>query len=509
MTTRAYVAVDLGAESGRVIVGTLAPDGSGASTPPKLELHELHRFTHEPISTRAALHWNVPHLWSEILAGLRAAASWAKSNDVEIASIGVDAWGVDFVLLNAAGEPLGPPRCYRDPRHESGLGLLRQKFTPQRLYQLTGVQEMSINTLAQLAGAIVAGDDSFRRADRLLLIPDYFHLLLSGQSCNESTIASTSQLLDASTGTWSQEILSALDIHAHLFQTPIHSGTRLGRLRPEIAQQTGLPDTVQVIPPGSHDTASAIAGVPAMGKSWAYLSSGTWSLMGMECSAPILTDEARLAGFTQERGVCNTIRCHKNLIGLWLVQELRRDLERRGTTLDYAQLTAAASAAQPFRTRIDAAHPSLAAPGDSIDKLKSLARAARDPEPATPGELTRCCLEALAMAYRRSLDDLESLTGDGHQYIETIHIVGGGSKNTLLNQMAADATGRRILAGPAEATAAGNLLVQAMADRRAGDLASIRAIVARSFELVEYTPKENARWNAEYLRHRALWEKRP
>jgi rhamnulokinase len=501
MSTRAYVAIDLGAESGRVIAGSLAPAGAGA----RLELSEVHRFVHEPMSVDGALHWNVPYIWDQVLTGLRAANDLATGRGWQVVSMGVDTWGVDFALLDASGQLLAPPRCYRDSRCERGVALVQGRIGYERLYQITGIQEMSINTLVQLAGAIAAGDDSLQRADRLLMMPDYFHTLLGGAARNESSIASTSQMLDATSGAWSTEVLSKCGIPDRLFRPPCPPGTSLGRLRPELAEITGLPAEVRIVAPGSHDTASAVAGVPASRGSWAYLSSGTWSLLGVEIEAPILTEDARRAGFTNERGVGGTIRFLKNLIGLWLLQELRRDLERRGTRMGYAQLTEAAAAAPPFRTRIDAFHPSLASPGGAIEKLQSLARAAGDPEPTTPGELARCCLEALAMAYRSCLDELESVT---RRRIDTIHIVGGGSKNALLNQMAADATGRGILAGPAEATAAGNVLVQA-ADGRTSDLASIRGIVAGSFETTEYAPKDAARWAREYTRFLATKEPRP
>jgi rhamnulokinase len=501
MGTRAYVAIDLGAESGRVILGTLAAP-PGASESPTLELVELHRFTHEPLVLESGLHWNVPHIWAEILTGLRAAAACSREHGVEVASVGVDAWGVDFVLVDSAGRPLGPPRCYRDPRWGPGVALVGSRIGYERLYRITGIQEMAINTLVQLATAVASGEGLPAGADRLLFMPDYFHFLLGGEAGNESSIASTSQMLDAATGEWSGELLAALGIPERLVRAPHPPGARRGRLSADVCKATGLSPDVRICAPGSHDTASAVAGVPAPGGSWAYLSSGTWSLMGVELAGPILSDAARRAGFTNERGVGNTIRFLKNVSGLWIVQELRRDLERRGTTLDYAELTAAAAGAQAFRSRIDACHPSLSAPGGSIEKIRALAAGAGDPEPRTPGELARCCLEALAMAYRVCLGDLETLWPGGPTSIDTIHVVGGGSKNELLNQMTANATGRRVVAGPAEATAAGNILTQAMHDGQVPDLAGIRGVVARSFGTKEYAPVDGAAWGREFERFR-------
>jgi rhamnulokinase len=366
---------------------------------------------------------------------------------------------------------------------------------------------MTINTVVQLAAAIASGE-SFTKADRLLMMPDYFHFLLGGEPRNEVSIASTSQMLDATTGSWSTEVISKLGLPRHLFQPPCPPGTMLGHLTADVCAKTGLAPDVRIVAPGSHDTASAVAAIPAAGNSWAYLSSGTWSLLGVELSSPIRTEQARLAGFTNERGVGNTIRFLKNVVGLWLLQELRRDLERQGTRLDYAQLTDAAAAAEPFRTRIDAGHPSLITPGEAIEKSKSLAKTTGDPEPRTPGEFARCCLEALAMAYRSCLESLELLTKQVRPHTDTIHVVGGGTKNKLLNQMTADATGRRVVVGPTEATAAGSVLVQAKADDQTQDVASIRAIVARSFDTVEYKPRDTALWNQQYARHRAMMETR-
>lgn len=506
MQHRAYVAVDLGAESGRVIVGSLLPHAH--SQPPRLQLHEVHRFAHEPLSINAGLFWNLPHLRDQIVQGLAAAAHHARQHNLSIVSVGVDSWAVDFVLLDAQGHPLSPPRCYRDPRHASGLPLL-QRLGFESLYARTGVREMSINTLTQLAAARAAQDPILSAARRFAMIPDYLHHLLGAPVVNELTNASTTQMLDAASGTWSDAILAALELPSLLFSPPLPPGTALGTLDPAIAARTSLPADVRIVAPCSHDTASAIAAIPAQGDRWAFLSSGTWSLMGVERLDPVLTSSARAAGFTNERGPQGTVRLQKNLTGLWLVQELRRDLERQGLTLDYAQLAQAAEHAPAFRTRIHSTEPSLAAPGDAIAKLRTLAREQGDPIPDAPGELARCCFESLAMSYRRCLDDLASLAGPAAPRTDTIHIVGGGSKNTLLNQMTADATGLRVLAGPVEATAAGNVLMQALADGQLRDLADLRATVARSFELTEFTPRHAAAWNDAYARHPASQQHQP
>lgn len=501
MGTRAYVAIDLGAESGRVIVGTLR----GQSESTTLELVELRRFTHEPMTLESGLCWNVEHIWGEILTGLGKAAAWSRERGVEVASVGVDTWGVDFVLVDGAGRPLGPARCYRDPRWGPGVALVGSRIGYERLYRITGIQEMAINTLVQLATSAALGEGLLVRGERLMLMPDYFHFLLGGEMGNELSIASTTQMLDGATGEWSGELLAALGIPERLVRTPRAPGSVLGRVSAGVCEATGLSPDVRICAPGSHDTASAVAGVPAVGgvgASWAYLSSGTWSLLGVELATPILSDAARRAGFTNERGVGSTVRFLKNVSGLWVVQELRRDLERAGTKLDYAELTSAAAAAPAFRSRVDACHPTLATPGGAIAKIRALAAAAGDPEPRTPGELARCCFEGLAMAYRACLDSLESLLPSGPGSIDTIHIVGGGSKNELLNQMTASATGRRVVAGPGEATAAGNILTQAMSDGRIADLAGARRVVASSFGTKEFAPVDGAAWGREFERAR-------
>ena len=515
MTGRGYIAIDLGAESGRVIVGTLAGSGPDAM---RLELHELHRFVHLPVPIPGGgLGWNIEHIWNEIRRGLRIAAERAKLREGQgghgdwgrLVSIGVDTWGVDFALVDDSGELLAPPRCYRDSRHASGMTMLGERIGFAKLFEMTGVQEAPINTSSQLAGALAEGDDAPRRAARILLMPSYFQFLLSGIGLNESSMASTTQLLDASSpapGRWSGPVLETVGVSEYALGDLIDSGTPIGPLKPEIAGQTGLSPETIVVAPASHDTASAIAAVPAIGDDWIFISSGTWSLMGAEVRAPVLSAQAHDADFTNERGARGeaTFRCQKNLIGLWIVQELRHDLERRGTLLDYAELAALAAAAAPFRTRLSAGHTPLASPGDFIAKIQAFARNAGDPEPTTPGELVRCCLESLAMEYRRCLEQLEALLG---RRFGTIHIVGGGCRNTLLCQMAADATDRRVLAGPVEATAAGNVLVQAAADSQSGVAwDDIRGITARSFELVEYTPGAPVRWDSEYARYRELWE---
>jgi rhamnulokinase len=488
MSGQAHIAVDLGAESGRVLLGAL--DG------PRLALHDAHRFRHLPVPTPAGLCWDLTGLWQQILLGLRNAATLAQALRLHVASIGVDAWGVDWSLVSDQGVLLGLPRCYRDPTFHAAFARVTKTCSPQNIYAATGIQLMPINSLYQLEDRFRQAPDLFAAPNKLLFIPDLIHWLLTGRTAVERTVASTSQMLDARTGTWNLALLNQLALPTTMLCEPIDPGETISTLRADVAHATGLTDAVRVIAPPSHDTAAAVAAVPAQPDShWCYLSSGTWSLLGVELDAPCITPEAFNANFTNELGVGGTVRFLKNLSGLWLVQETRRNLERDGTALDYAELTAQAEAADPFRTLIPVSDPVFAAPGGMIDKLRAYARQTDQPLPQTPGQLVRCCLESLAMAYRQAAQTLQTLL---RRRLSVLHIVGGGCQNMLLNRMTADATCLRVVAGPAEATAMGNLLTQAIGLGHVADLAHARRIVAASSDLTRIEPDARAA---------SLWER--
>ncbi|MGE3108916.1 MAG: rhamnulokinase family protein [Phycisphaerales bacterium] len=521
---RAHVAIDLGAESGRVVVGQIRRAGlKNGPDDLTLSLHEVHRFEHKPLALRTGLHWDLCGIWREILDGLKKVAAWSEAGGTPIRSIGVDTWGVDFCFVSEGGAIIGLPRCYRDPRFQRGLERVAARIPPRRLFEWTGIQPLAFNTLFQLEIRREDDPHSELGARHLAMMPDLLHLLLGAEPVNEVTIASTSQLLDARTGEWHRELMSKQAISRNLFLPCAMPGTVVGRLHESVAAQTGLSRDVQVVLPASHDTASAVAAVPAAGGEhsprWCYVSSGTWSLMGVELDEPVISDAAFEMGFTNELGVPRepardvetgsgtrralprpTVRFHKNISGLWLVQECRRALEARGITISYDELTRAAAEAQPLRTVFDVNDRKLWVPGQVATRIASEARRTGQPEPATPGELVRACLDSLALEYRRTLGQIESLTRGGSNPrgdIEVVHIVGGGGKNRLLNQLTADATRRRVIVGPFEATAAGNLLVQAMglgaADptNDAGairDLEHLRAVVAASERLDTFEP---------------------
>ncbi|MGD9636385.1 MAG: rhamnulokinase family protein [Pirellulales bacterium] len=483
---QAYLAIDLGAESGRVIAGTLA---SG-----RMQLEELYRFVHEPVWMPTGLHWDITGMWREIVAGLRKAAAWARAFDIRLVSVGVDTWGVDWALVDKAGELVGLPHAYRDPRNQAAYEEVIARLGADRIYQTTGIQFMALNTLYSLYAQKHADPDGLAAAAQLLFMPDLFHYWLSGEKSVEATIASTSQMVDCHTGRWATEMLGEMGLPTGILSEPVAPGTVVGTIRVSLAADTGLPSDLKVIAPPSHDTASAIAAVPAVvGSRWCYLSSGTWSLLGAELDAPCTSPAAQAAMFTNELGVLGTTRFLKNIPGLWLVQECRRDLARKGREMDYAGLTKLAAEAEAFRTLIDPAHADFQTPGEMLEKIATFCERNGHVPPDSPGRFVRCCLESLALKYRDKLATLESILD---RKFDVIHVVGGGGKNELLCQMTADATGRRVVVGPYEATALGNALVQAMSAGDVRDLAELRCIVAQSFDLVTYEPNERDAWNA-------------
>jgi rhamnulokinase len=478
------LAFDLGAESGRGVLGLY--DGQ------KLRLEVVHRFPNGPVRTLDTLHWDVLRLHADMLHTLRLCAAQHGSID----SLGVDTWGVDFALLGRGGTLLGNPRHYRDPHTE---GVMERAFTrvPRtEVFRQTGLQFMRFNTLFQLLALQEARSPLLDVAETLLFMPDLFHYFFTGLKVNEYTDASTSQMLDPATRTWAHSLVKTFGLPGHILGTLVQPGTVLGPLRTTVAAETGL-NAAPVITPASHDTGSAIAAVPATGTAWAYISSGTWSLMGVELSRPLLSDAALAANFTNEGGVGGTTRFLKNIMGLWLVQECRRAWERTGTSYSYDDLSRLAEAAPPFVSIVNPDDDSFILPPSMPQALADFCRRSGQPAPADAGAMVRCALESLALCYRWVLEKLEQLTG---QRLETIHVVGGGSQNTLLNQFTADACNRPVLAGPVEATAIGNVLVQAVGLGVLGSLAEAREVVRRSFEGRTFTPSNSTAWQGPYER---------
>jgi len=466
--TANYLAIDLGAESGRAITGRF--DGE------RLTLSEDHRFANTPVQLPDGLYWDVLSLYRETVASIRAGLAAGP-----VDSVGIDGWAVDYGLLDRSGALLGNPLHYRNPRFEPMVAELVRRIGADELYRRTGIQSLSINTTCQLLAQ--RGGPALAAADRLLLIPDLLRFWLTGEATAEVTNASTTQLLSASRLVWDGSLMAAVGIRPEILPPLVRPGALSGQLSGPAATELGM--SVPVIAVASHDTGSAVAGIPATTDTFGYISSGTWSLVGIERREPTLNDAARAANLSNERGVDGTFRLLKNVMGLWLVQECRRAWLREGHDLSYDTLREMARAARPFGPLIDPDDPRLLAPGDMPARIRQLCGETAQTLPETPGEVTRCILESLACAYRATFDAIRAASG---QAVSEIHVVGGGSRNDLLCQLTADATGLPVLAGPAEATATGNLLVQAMAVGRIGSLRELREVVVRSSRIERYDP---------------------
>ncbi len=495
-------AVDLGASGGRVMVGQVGPS--------QLELHEAHRFPNAPVPVLATLHWDILRLYRDVLDGLRSAA-----REFGLASIGIDSWGVDYGLLDESGALLGNPVHYRDARTDGVAAEVLAAIPAQELYAATGIQQMSINTIYQLVAA--ARTPQLSAARTLLLIPDLLAYWLTGELGAEVTNASTTQLYDVRTRTWATQFMERAGIPARLFPALRQPGAIIGDLLPEVADRIGLgrradldspggrnggigPDgrrpPVPVIAVGSHDTASAVVSVPAAGADFAYISSGTWSLVGVELDQPVLTEASRLANFTNESGVDGTIRYLRNVMGLWLLQESVRTWSDAGLTADLDSLLREAARRPALRTVLDPDDPVFLPPGDMPARIAEACRRTGQSPPQDPAETVRCIIDSLALAYRRAIHQVQELSG---RQVGTVHIVGGGARNALLCQLTADACGRPVVAGPTEATALGNILVQARA-LGAGpvDLGGMRALLRATQHLRRFEPaRDDARaWDA-------------
>ncbi len=471
--SRRYLALDLGAESGRAILASLA-DG-------KLALDELHRFTNAPVTLPTGLYWDTLRLFHEICEGLRAAGRAADRLD----GIAIDTWGVDFGLLGSDGALIENPRCYRDPRTKGMQAEVFQLVPKKEVFAQTGVQFMDINSLYHLMSIQRRTPELVRHASKLLFMPDLLNYFLTGVQCSERTIASTSQFYDPVRRAFATDMLRNLGISSSFLAELVDPGTTLGEVLPHVSEHCGLKRDPQVFTTGCHDTASAVAAVPVQdGGGWCYISSGTWSLMGVELDAPVIDDATLAANFTNEAGVGNKIRLLKNIAGLWVLQECRRAWATEGHEHSYAELMEMAAAAKPMTTVIDP--DAFVTPGRHPERIREHCRSRGQQVPADIGSMTRVILYSLAVRYKEVLELLERVTG---RSIGVIHIVGGGSKNRLLNQLAADVTGRTVLAGPAEATAAGNALTQAMGTGDVSGLDELRQIVRRSFGVETFHPK--------------------
>lgn len=467
-----FAAIDLGASSGRVMVAAAGPD--------TLTLHEAHRFPNRPVRTAGTLHWNILSLYTGILDGLRAAGS----GSTPLTSIGIDGWAVDYGLLDADGALLGNPVHYRDTRTEGIAATAWTTVPPADLYATTGIQYAPFNTLYQLLAAQESAQ--LAAARHLLLIPDLLTYWLTGELGTELTNASTTQLMDPGTNNWSPKVAARLGIDLSLFPPLRRPGDPAGHLRPQVLDDTGLASPTPLTTVASHDTASAVAAVPATTENFAYICTGTWSLAGLELTAPVRTEASRAANFTNELGIDGTVRYLRNIMGLWLLQECLRTWEASAGAPDLEALLREAAHARALRSVVDAADPAFLPPGDMPHRIAQACEATGQPAPRTPAETTRCILDSLALAHRRAIEDAQRLAD---RTVDVVHIVGGGARNALLCQLTADACGLPVVAGPAEAAALGNVLVQARAHGLMGDdRHEMRALLARTQQLTHYEP---------------------
>lgn len=486
------LAIDLGAGSGRAVVGSIKEG--------RISVREAHRFPNEPVAVGNRLYWDILRLYHEVKQGIRLAV---RQEDGCIGSIGIDSWAVDFGLISGSGELLGNPYHYRDAHTADAIAevLALPGLSEAEVFNRTGIQFLNFNTIYQLHALVRDGNPALSKAERLLMIPDLLRYFLTGEMHSEFTNTTTTQLFNPIRGDWDDRLIGAIGIDRKLFLPPVQPGTRVGRLRPEVTAELGVP-AIPLIAVGEHDTASAVAAVPALDEHFAYLSCGTWSLMGTEVRAPVITDEARAMNFTNEGGVCGTYRLLKNIMGLWILEECKRRWEKeRGDRLDYTEMLAAAEAAPAFRSFIDPDDGRFLHPPDMPEAIRSYCRERRQPVPESIGETVRCILESLALKYRYVLECTERLTGKTYK---GLHMVGGGLRNELLCRYTAAALGRPVWAGPTEGSALGNLAVQWIATGAIKDIAEARAMIRASFPVRTYEPADREAWTEAYRKFAAL-----
>lgn len=490
MPESTYLALDLGAESGRAMLARF----SGGS----LAVEEIYRFANEPVRYNGELHWDVPRLWREICTALPEAGKRAGG---QLAGIGVDTWGLDYALLGEHGTLLENPYHYRNPRTDGMVERVCGVVPAAEIYACTGIQFMQINTLYQLYAESLSKPALLRHARNLVTVPDLFNFWLSGVIACEYTNATTTQFLDASTRDWASGLLDRLGIPTHFLTPLIQPGTVLGPLSMAVSRQAGIAPA-PVIAPACHDTGSAVAAIPLSGRS-AYISSGTWSLLGAEMDSPVLTEEARRQNFTNEGGVGGSIRLLKNIAGMWLLQCCRRQWQAAGQNHAYSELSDAARGAAPFQALVDPDHRCFLHPDNMTGTIATFCHLTGQRSPKSVPQIVRSILESLALKYRYVLDALERVT---EKRFEEVRIVGGGARNALLNEFTAEATGRRVVAGPVEATALGNIAVQLIATGSAASLADARGIIERSVPTEVFEPRDPARWERAYQRFRHYCE---
>lgn len=477
------LAIDLGASSGRGIVGSF--DGN------KISLCENHRFSNDPVFINGRFTWDILRIFFEIKNSITKTVIDGEN----ISSMGIDTWGVDYALIDKYGRMIGNPTHYRDTRTVGITDYVKQYVSPNKIYQTTGIQAIDFNTLNQLAAEKRDNPELLEQADKMLFIPDLLNYFLTGKMVTEYTIASTGMLLDAEKRDFAFELTDSLGIKKSLFAPLVQPCNCLGKLLPQINEEVGKND-IKVINVASHDTASAVVSVPATNKDFIYISSGTWSLMGAELQEPLINEETRIANYTNEGGAMGSIRFLKNIMGLWIIQESRRQWKREGNDYSFAQMEAWAKEATPFASIINPDYHTFSTPGNMPEKIREFCRMTGQRVPETVGEVVRCIYESLALKYRYTVETIERLM---NRDISMINVVGGGTKDKFLSQMTADACGIPVCAGPEEATAIGNLMIQAIAAGKIKDISEAREVVKNSFELKNYEPTaKRAAWDLAY-----------
>ena len=481
------LAFDFGASSGRAMLGGF--DGK------TITLEEIHRFSNDPVRMNGTLYWDAPRLFFEIKEGIRKAKAKGGFD-----SIGVDTWGVDFALLDQTGGLIANPVHYRDERTEGMMELAFSRVPREEIYRRTGTQFMRLNTVFQLLALAEKRPDLLERAESLLLIPDFFHYLLTGEKKAEYTEATTTQMLNPRTGDWDRDLLERLGIPVRLLPEIIPSGSVCGLLTQELSEELGVP-RVPVIAVATHDTASAVAATPAAEKDFIYVSCGTWSLFGTEMDAPVINEKTQRFNLTNEGGYGGTITLLKNIMGLWLIQESRRQWLREGFEVTYADLEREALAEEPFVSFIDPDAPEFETPGNLPERIRQFCQKTGQPVPENRGQVMRCVYESLALKYRQAFDMIRETTGRDYP---AIHIIGGGAKDGFLCQLAADACGVPVTAGPVEATVLGNIAVQLIALGGIPSITEARKIIAASGGFRAFEPHPTPAWESAYRRFHEL-----
>ncbi|MGO4544579.1 rhamnulokinase family protein [Paenibacillus sp. 2TAB23] len=496
MTKLATVlAFDLGASSGRALIGELVRDEAADSN--KLQVTEIHRFPNQPVALNGHLHWDILRLLQELKTGIRKAFQLGY----EPQTFGIDTWGVDFGLLDANGELLGNPYHYRDSQTDGILEELNELIGKERLYEEGGLQFMPFNTINQLYAMSKAGSPKLAAASTLLLTPDLLAYFLTGEKICEFTMATTTQLFQPKEQLWNKPLMEKLGIPSKLFLEPTHPGTIFGQLTDEVCEELGVPP-IRAVAVGSHDTESAAAAVPAeAGQSFAYVVCGTWSLLGTELASPLVTPEAQSLDFSNEGGVCGTYQLLKNIMGLWILQECKREWDEQGNELSFSEITKLAEQAEPFRSLINPDDASFYAPAGMIKRLQAYCKETGQLVPQSVGEIARCIIESLALRYRQALGQMEALTG---QLFGGLHMVGGGIQNELLCRLTASAIGKPVWTGPVEASAIGNMQMQLVALGLCESLAESRSLVEASFPMEQYAPIPTDGWAAAIERFERL-----